>query len=184
MKDINLLFDQSRRLSDINRFNTLPRIHSESVAEHCYYTTFYVMTLADEIIKQNPEIKLNKEKAMSLAIIHDIEETISSDFPHSTKLKYPEFNDHLEQMNRSIVSNIFNGDQKYIELWNEVRGLDTEEARLVNFADGLSVLFYSKDEVSLGNRFMQHVYSLRKIALEEFIKLYPIYAIFSSLLNS
>jgi putative hydrolase of HD superfamily len=168
----DLLYTVNRRLSDLERFNNLPRIRKESVSEHCFYVAFYVMMLSRFI----PGI--NVEKALKMALIHDLEESISGDVPHTLKLQYPILNEHLEETNKKIINDMFSGfdnPDEYIALWQETRGIETEEARLVKVADYLSVLFYSNDEGQLGNTFMEKVYERQRLALLEFIDLCPQY---------
>ena len=165
--NIGTLFSKvNRRLSNIERFNNTPRIHKESVAEHSYFVSFYVMVLSEMI----PDIDV--EKSIKLALLHDIEEIISGDLPHTVKLKYPEFNDTLEKMNLLIVKEIFN-DNKYIDLWKEVRLLNTKESKLVHLADMISVLLYTRDEIKMGNEFMEEIYNKERKYIGEFIEKYP-----------
>ncbi len=148
--DINKTFSTvSRRLSSIIRYNNTPRIKEENVAEHSFYVAFYVMILSDFVQG------IDKHKAVLLALVHDIEESISGDIPHNVKLKYPDLNDSLERMNYLIASEIFGSrHSKYLDLWKETRIHDTLESKLVDLADKLSVYLYSSDEVSMGNSFM------------------------------
>jgi putative hydrolase of HD superfamily len=172
-----LLIETNRRLSDITRFNITPRINNESVAEHCYYVAFYAMIFARFV----PEVDVLKVLKMSL--LHDVEEVISSDFPHSTKMKYPEFTQALESMNLTIASEILQNDQEYISLWEESRNLDTEESRLVFLCDKVSVLLYARDETNLGNKFMSELLKGQKESIVTFIEKYPKYDFVKSLLT-
>ena len=150
--DINKVFSIiNRRLSNIVRYNNTPKIISENVAEHSFFVTFYVMILGDLI--EN----LNIEKALELALIHDIEESISGDIPHNIKQKYPFLNKSLEDMNLLIASEIFENNNKYVSLWKEERAGITLESKLVLFADILSGYLYTRNELAMGNIFMQEI---------------------------
>ena len=159
----NLFSSVNRRLSNIERYNNTPRNHKESVAEHSYFVTFYVMILSNYIKK------IDSSKAMKLALIHDIEEVISGDFPHSIKLKYPSFESSLDSMNLLIINEIFS-ENEYIDLWKEARESKTKESKLVNFADRLAGYLYTKDELLMGNQFMKDIHLEQEKYLREFIQ--------------
>ena len=154
----------NRRLSNITRFNNTPRICKETVAEHSYFVAFCVMLLSDFL--EN----VNLEKALKLALIHDVEEAISGDLPHDVKMKYPSFNVALEEMNLSIAHEIFGDQIQYIDLWEETRDTKTIEAKLVKFADMFSVLMYCNNEINMGNSYMKDIYSRQLKLINEFIK--------------
>lgn len=151
----NIFSKVNRRLSNIERYNNTPRIKNENVAEHSYFVAFYVMMLADLVLE------IDKERAMCLALIHDVEESISGDIPHNIKLKYPEMNKSLEKMNLLIAKDIFE-DGDYLELWKETREHETLESKLVLFCDILSGYMYTKDEIKMGNTFMEYINSKQK----------------------
>lgn len=140
----------SRRLSNIIRYNNTPRIKEENVAEHSFFVAFYVMILSDLV----PNI--DKYRAITLALVHDIEESISGDISHNIKTKYPDLNEALEKMNYLIADEVF-GAGKYLDLWKETRKPETLESKLVLLADKLSAYLYSNDEVDMGNSFMKSI---------------------------
>ena len=149
MIDYNKLFSiVNRRLSNIIRFNTVARNNKESVAEHSFFVSFYAMFLSDLIEG------IDKEKVIKLALIHDLEESISGDIPHNVKDKYPDLNLAIEKMNLEIVKEIFQDEKEYIELWKETRRVDSKEAALMKLCDIISVLLYAEDEIKQGNTFM------------------------------
>lgn len=160
---IKLFRGVNRRLSNIIRYNNDPRIKGESVAEHSYFVTFYVMIFGD--IVDN----IDMERAMKLALIHDIEESISGDLPHTVKVKYPELNLAFEKMNLEITKEIFKGMDDYVELWKEVRECKTKEAKLVLLADIVSAVLYSDNEVKMGNIFMKEIHENGLQRLSKFI---------------
>lgn len=162
-----LFYTVTRRLSNIERFNNTPRINRESVAEHSYFVAFYCMILS-RFVKN-----IDREKVFKLALVHDIEETISGDLPHDIKLKYPEFNDTLEKMNMSIVKEIFDNNEEFVEVWSESRTTKTKESQLLKLADLLSVLLYARDEFLTGNKFMGQIYTLQIERIVSFISEFP-----------
>jgi len=165
--NLNEVFSVNRRLKNLARFNNISRINTETVAEHSYFVAFYTMLLADKVYG------INTELALKLALVHDIEETISGDLPHNVKEKYPEFLLNLEEMNDSIVKDIFSSNGEYLDLWREVRGLETKEARLVHLCDIISVILYTKNEIEMGNTHMIHICEKTRELLNTFVLKYP-----------
>ena len=163
------LHNLNRRLSNIYRFCNVPRIKDESVAEHSYFVTLYSMVIADIVGN------VDKTKIMKMSLLHDSEESISGDFPHPTKERFPTFNEALEEINLFLIKEIFKDNQEYIELWKESRNEDTEEARIVKLADRLSVLVYTNEESELGNSHMMEIYQKEIKKLEEFVRSNPKY---------
>ena len=136
------------RLSNIIRYNNTPTIHKESVAEHSYFVALYSMMLADRLKS------IDKVKIMQMALIHDVEEIISGDFPYKLKVDNKEFSDALEKINLISISSIFKDYEEYIVLWKELKEQITIESKVVKIADEISALIYATSEVNLGNSFM------------------------------
>lgn len=72
-----------RNLDKIIRFNTMTRLKDETVAEHSFHAAFYAMILADLEIRAGN--KVNVEKVLRGAIVHDMEEALTGDVIHSFK---------------------------------------------------------------------------------------------------
>lgn len=139
----------NRRLTNIERYNNTPRIYKESVAEHSYFVSFYAMYLS-----RYYKDKINVQRVLEMCLVHDIEESISGDVPQNTKNSFPKLNDALEEMNKTIADKILGDDKYFLNLWEEYRDHKTLESKIVYISDKLSVLFYTDDEIRLGNTFM------------------------------
>jgi len=68
-------------LKHIIRYNTVPKISHESVAEHSFFVTAIVLEL-------HKYYDFDLEKALTMAVVHDFCETHISDVPRNVKNKY------------------------------------------------------------------------------------------------
>lgn len=137
-------------LRNIVRFQTSPRNARETVAEHSFY-------VAAIVLKLHEYFNFNLEKALSISLMHDYSEVYISDVPHSIKFANKDLADALEKAEYKINNDKLSEEfAKNIEEFNK---LTTAEGCVVNLADVLSVLMYSRLEVKLGNKeYMREVY--------------------------
>jgi 5'-deoxynucleotidase YfbR-like HD superfamily hydrolase len=75
--------DKIYTLKALTRYNNKFKIISESVAEHSFFVA--VMTL-----KLHDDYNFNLEKALKMALIHDIPELHLSDVTHDVKRNFPQ----------------------------------------------------------------------------------------------
>lgn len=149
LKEINHFITEIYGLKHIIRYNNIPKITNESVAEHTFFVTAIVLKL-------NNYYKFNLEKALVMATIHDFIETYISDIPRNVKNKYKKLNDVLVEVEKDAWNDIYPEYKIYID---ELEENKTIEAKIVNLADTLSVLQYSSTEVKLGNEgYMKQVF--------------------------
>ncbi len=153
------------KTSSIRRYNTTQIIQQQSVLEHEGSVALIAMLLSDYFIKNGA--KLDTEKIMRMAIIHDLDEAIYGDIPYDAKYEYgktsEEFRAALERMKiftlRMILSSIGDSDlaKKYFGLMMEEKEKGTPEARIVKLADYIDVLIFINHELSLGNRSVRDI---------------------------
>lgn len=137
-------------LRNITRFQTAPRNARETVAEHSFYVAAIVLKLHDYF-------EFNLESALSTALMHDYSEVYISDVPHSIKAANKELAEALETAETKV--NVEKLSCNYATKIDEFNKLATAEGCIVNLADVLSVLMYSRYEVKLGNKeYMREVY--------------------------
>ena len=128
-------------LKYIERYNNLPRIKSESVAEHSYFVALITARLANKY-------KFNIGEALLTAVIHDIFEIYISDIPRNVKDKFPKIKPILNKIEENIIIQKYPEYKKLIENFNKQL---TPEGMIVKLADNLSVLQYANTEIGLGN---------------------------------
>ena len=157
LSDYVLNIDNLRHLV---RYQTAPRVASESVAEHSFFVAAYVLKLHDYY-------DFNLEKALKMAILHDFSEVYISDVPHPIKVKFPDVDNVLTNAEYNVNKEHISED--FAEMLKEFNDRTSPEGYAVALADIMSVLSYAKYEIELGNsKYMQNVY---KDAKERYINL-------------
>lgn len=111
---------------------------SENVSDHTFSTSVLSMVLAEKL-------KVNREKFIKMALIHDLGESIIGDVLWYTKDKGidkakldKKEKDEGEAM-RKILKTL--GNKEYLELWNEMEEKKTKEAKLHKEIDRLDMAF-------------------------------------------
>jgi len=108
----------------------------ESVADHSFMVAFITLILAE-----NSKKKLNKQKILELAIIHDIAESICGDItPYDKKAKQKKQieDSAMQKLTENISPKL---KKKILTLWNEYEEGKTKEAKFVKEIDRLEVFF-------------------------------------------
>ena len=143
-----------------SRMKNLPRTgwlftgvkNVESLADHSYNVCFITMVLA-EYLRKEKLIKVNIERALKLAIIHDIAESIITDIPtpfikyFGEKGKYEAEKKALEEILKD-----FPNKEELIELWIEFENRSSVEALLVRGADKLDMLLEVNKYETIGHK--------------------------------
>lgn len=167
------------RLRYVFRYSTSRVEHQESVAEHSWFVAFYCMMVAEWV---NNDPSANVEGGISLvrllkrAILHDLEEARSGDFPRNFKHSTPELKAMLEvaaehafiQLMEPVWNTKVDGPPgnvvvRMLHHWTDSKD-DTYEGRILEFADFLAVLgFMMQEGAHDGNRVIkQHVAEMHK----------------------
>ena len=170
MSDNNLsaFYVQIYNLAYIQRYNTMPRIKNESVAEHSFF-------VASIVVKLYETYDFNLGKALLMAVTHDWAESWLGDIVNVVKNGYPYVGVAIQEAEYYIMGENFYG--IVYENWHEHNELISVEAKIVKYADVLQVLQYANHEVSLGNTCfkrviddVQPVLNNLKTSLEKFVK--------------
>ena len=135
-------FNTIYKLNNIIRYANVSRISSESVAVHMYHVSAIVLQLFTEY-------DFNLEKALVMALSHDIPETEIDDISHATKMKNPAIAIALKDAERELI-------KKYPPFMrdaiSEFEVGQTIEAIIVQIADADQCAQYSWHEIhNLGN---------------------------------
>jgi len=142
-------------LLQANLLKTMPRtgwlirgiVQPESVAEHSYGVAFLSLVLAQAV-----EEAIDREKLLSIALLHDLPES------HITDIPYPALRFITPQAKRTAEERALEdipgslGDE-FRQLWLDFEDRRTPEGRLVRDADRLELLIQAYIyEQSTGNR--------------------------------
>ena len=155
------------RMSYIKRYSNVPKLHEESVAEHCFFVAAIVLDLRSQYT-------FSLEDALVIAISHDMTEMELNDCPHIIKRKYPQIAEAYAICEEEVANQL-----PELVAWGS-REFDkvpsTVEAKIVQLADAMQCIQFAHVEVNLGNTgYMKVVYdnSVRRVrALQEELQPY------------
>ena len=124
----------------------------EDVAQHSFEVAAITLLLADEFERQG--MKLDRERALSMAILHDWAEAEVADFPY-TALKHLGPAGTKKRIEKRALEDLLGGlpdKEKYLALWREYNEKRTIEAKLVHASDYISMLVQAIKYREGGNR--------------------------------
>ena len=150
-------------LRNLVRYQSAPRVSSETVAEHSYYVAAYVLKLHNYY-------EFDLKKALTMAILHDYAESFISDVPHPIKKQFPLIEQELNNAEHNIISEHIS--TEFADWIDDFNNTKTPEGCIVAFADILSVISYAKYEIGLGNsNYMKEVLNRAKSRVYKMIEL-------------
>ncbi|MBI2047826.1 MAG: HD domain-containing protein, partial [Parcubacteria group bacterium] len=160
----------NRSLAHVIRFNAQPQHFQESVAEHAFFTTYIASILCDLLQKEN--IRVNREKVLMMALIHDSEEVFSGDILSPFKHHSLEVKNAIKKVNQELIKEVFKDlptdlGEQYIALWSEEGLQEGIEAQVVKVADRISLIGKCAEEVRAGNDYFKKMYERELAALQE-----------------
>ena len=142
-----------RSLMTVSRFSVYKCHFREDVAQHSYFTTLYAMILAD--LERLDGRKVDVEKLLRIALLHDAEESRTGDIHHPFKHQDPDFTKSIDDRALQWFEDLMLGlpnsiARDYVEMRRAQQG-DSTEALLVKAADKLEALLWAYEEYLLGN---------------------------------
>ncbi len=117
----------------------------ESVGAHSFGVVFVAFVLC-KLAEQKGE-KVNEEKVLKMALIHDLPETRTGDF-NAVNKKYDQA-DEKKALEDAVKGTPV--EKEVFELWKEYRDGKTFEARLTHDADVIDLILQLKEIHDLGN---------------------------------
>jgi len=164
-----------KKLDRVIRFSAHTRIKDESVAEHSFHVTLYAMILADleEKIFKN---KVDKEKVLKKALLHDLEECRTGDIIYGFKHTDEKLAKKIKKISKQFLEDLMRNlpekiSKEYITLWQKAKDKRKIEGKIIEAADKLEGLIYALNEFKLGNKSFKkaiEIYEkqIRKIGLK------------------
>lgn len=146
VNDIIEFFKKANNLKWIERRGWVAKVNvkePESVADHCYLTALMCMVLAD--LKG-----LNSNKAVKMALLHDLAESIVGDYmPEdvSAEKKQEEENKAIKIILGKLPPKVRSS---YEKLWLEYKKRSSKEAALVHQIDKLEMALQASDYMQKG----------------------------------
>lgn len=177
-------------LRTANHLKSLPRtgwlfagvVQPESLADHTCLVAIYALFLAEavnaDMEAQGLVSPLNLEKVLSLALLHDLAESVLTDLPkRSVEILGTEAKHQAEErVIVSLLTNLPRGGY-YTTLWQEYDSGSTPEARLVKDVDKLemvlqSVRYTERGQTNLGEFRTSHTwyYPISRSLFEEMVR--------------
>lgn len=151
MKDFIKLIHTINKLKELKRTGWVKRKvpNPESVADHTFMTAILTLLLSDKT-------KLDKNKCLQMALIHDTAESIAGDItPHQKNVSKK----HI--LEKKAIESIFKGNnKKFIRIWDEYEHGKTQEAKFVYQIDKMEMLLQAIE--------YERKYKNAKIDLSEF----------------
>jgi len=133
-------------------FCDVPLSEVEDVAQHTFEVAAITLLLMDELERSGA--KLDRQQALSMAILHDWAEALVADFPY-TALKYLGSEDLKKRMEGKALDDLLRdlpSGGRYLKLWQEYNEKRTPEAKLVHAADYISMMVQAIKYKERGNR--------------------------------
>lgn len=157
----DILFDETfDQLNNMVRWNGMSRVKDETVSQHSFLVTWFSRILAEGIYYRNDDDR--KLAVTTYAIFHDFDEIFTQDVSHI--LKYNKFNGHkvrevVDYFIEDSAVEFFSGNTCSSRLHlDNILSKDVEPKLIVKVADWLSMAFYIKKEIELGNKTVQGKY--------------------------
>jgi putative hydrolase of HD superfamily len=169
-------------LGELMRLKSVPRIgwllrgvrDVESVAAHSFGVAVIAMLIADRARQR--EMKVNVERVLRMALMHDLTETRTGDLPSTIKRYFGRKN--VKDADHLIAEEVFAGlgpiGKQYLECWLEYEDRGSIESRIVKAADKLDLLMQSLEYEKGGAQNLREFWEnsdedFEKLGLEELI---------------
>ena len=151
----------NRSLAHVTRFNNRPQHFPESVAEHSFYVAYFTQIICWLLEKE--KIKVDTNKAIQMALIHDQEEGFSGDILNPFKHFNEKVYKAIKEVNKETIGMMFENlpdpmARDFISLWHEETERGSIESQIVKVADTLSLISKCYEEMETGNRYFTEIY--------------------------
>lgn len=127
------------RLKFLTRYQNVPHLLDESVAEHSFYVALGCLLICDRL-GESDQVKC---KLMAAGLCHDLPEILLTDVPHNVKRRFPGIADAVSEAEAKVW-------RDYLPHLSQYMALSDREEKILKLADSLSVVLYSTQELSLG----------------------------------
>lgn len=148
-----------RRMKNIKRANNYPVINRTDVAQHSYYVAMLAMLLKDEYdyYLNNSgfrNVVVDTEVLLRKCLLHDFEESFTSDIPYTTKHSSDKLHREFESAISNRMNTILSGSDTG-KFWDDIRCNSKDnspEGKIVSLCDMLELAIYCYEEITIGNR--------------------------------
>ena len=155
-----LLAGDTRQMSSVIRYSSIPHGRGENVAEHSYYVIFYCLLIAKDLEKDG--YKIDYYKLLVSATIHDLDEAITGDIIRPVKYSSKELRDQLEHVadvycRHTLCKLDDGGAEELYNFWELAKDPSSIEGQILQICDMLSVIAYCIERIKSGNEYMKTI---------------------------
>jgi 5'-deoxynucleotidase len=158
MMNVVKVFSTSQKMASIRRYSSIHLLKEESVLEHTGFVCMFTYLVCLELNAFNTYVDLGK--ALSRAVVHDVDEVVTGDIPRPTKYFDSDSIKIFKKISEVGISSLIkemdasdNVQMKLREDWENSK--KDNEGMVVALADLASVVYKLWDEVILlGNKKM------------------------------
>lgn len=147
LNEVELCLTQARPLETIKRFSAIAVHKPESVASHSFFVALGVRLL-------HSVYKFDLERALCMALVHDLPEVFTHDVGHAVKRNFPKLAAAVKEAETEASKQFPECVQYDLVEYN----YDSIARLIVHLADVMEVLHYTKSEIDLGNTALQPIF--------------------------
>ncbi len=153
MKKHANFFALTSRMKYINRWGLMRNTRQENIAEHSLDTAIIAHLLC-EIKNKRFGGNVNADRAITLAVYHDVPEIITGDLPTPVKYYSPVISEAYKDVEKAAIDKLLGGipqdiRDSYVKIFDEEN--EKELRRIVKAADKISALIKCIEERKTGN---------------------------------
>jgi len=131
---------RSRKLQQRNRYNSSLSDKHNSVAEHSWR-----LALMAYVLSLTAELEIDLQKAMALALVHDLAEIGTADVDATDQMAHIDIKTHKHAMEEESMHTLLSGlsfGDRLLDLWNEYEEQVTLEAKFIKALDRIEGFLY------------------------------------------
>ena len=148
-----LLHGESNRMSHTFRYNSVPAIRKETVAEHSWKTSYIALNLYWYLRRESPQTQLDLGTVLSKAILHDVPEMLSSDVVTTLKHYDEKVNTEINRVQNQMFSDYIKEYKIHPEIYYDaIWAKAQQEGEVIAVSDLLCVFSYLMEEINSGNK--------------------------------
>lgn len=143
----------------VYRFQACRVNDRESIIEHTGFVGMYAMLIAMYVEETAQNLRVDYRVLMQRAMVHDMEEVVTGDFPRPYKYSNEELKQALDRAApmafREVITGLVDKRTQGVlgKVWEQAKA-DDLEGHILLLADFLSALSYIVQEVQAGNKSM------------------------------
>lgn len=157
------------KLRNVNRWNGVDTIGTDTTAQHSYFVACISGLLVD-VYNETSAMPLNKEQVLVQALYHDVAEIHLTHITYGAKQQSDTLRSEVSDLKKKLFSE-WCKKINYEDLADDEQNNKTI-SEIIDFADIVDAWMYCKEEVDKGNMSIQEIYKRQRKAMIRIIKKY------------